>query len=151
MILNWQIKHFSELSLIEFHDLMALRMKVFVVEQNCPYLDLDGKDKKSYHLIGRNGMGEVVATARIVPSGISYPEASIGRICVDERIRGKSKGHELMKTCMTFMVEEFGNVSIRISAQEHLVNFYRAHGFEICSEMYLEDDIPHVEMVYNPI
>lgn len=69
MILEWQIKHFSELTIAEFHDLVALRIRVFVVEQNCPYQELDGKDKKSYHLICRDGMGKIVATARILPPG----------------------------------------------------------------------------------
>ena len=150
MILNWQIKHFSELTLTEFHDIIALRMKVFVVEQNCPYQDLDGKDKKSYHVIGRDGTGELVATARILRTGISYPEVSIGRVIVDEKVRGHAKGHELMKICMQFVVAEFGNVPIRIGAQNHLENFYQSHAFLASSEMYLEDNIPHIEMLYTP-
>jgi ElaA protein len=150
MVLDWQIKHFSELTTLEFHDLIALRMKVFVVEQNCPYLDLDGKDKKSYHLICRDGLGNVVATARILPPGISYPEVSIGRVAIDDKIRGLGKGHELMEKCMTFSNEEFGIVPIRISAQKHLENYYQSHGFDVASEMYLEDNIPHIEMLYVP-
>ncbi|MDD2983308.1 MAG: GNAT family N-acetyltransferase [Crocinitomicaceae bacterium] len=150
MVLEWQIKHFSELTTIEFHDLIALRMKVFVVEQNCPYLDLDGKDKKSYHLICRDGLGNVVATARMLPPGISYPEVSIGRVVIDDKIRGLGKGHELMEKCMLFAIDEFGAVPIRISAQKHLEDYYHSHGFDVSGETYLEDNIPHVEMLYVP-
>lgn len=150
MVLDWQIKHFGELTTMEFHDLIALRMKVFVVEQNCPYQDLDGKDKKSYHLICRDGLGNVVATARMLPLGVSYPEVSIGRMIIDDKIRGLGKGHELMKRCMVFANAEFGSVPIRISAQKHLENYYHSHGFDVSGETYLEDNIPHIEMLYIP-
>lgn len=150
MILDWQIKHFSELSTSEFHDLIALRMKAFVVEQKCSYLDLDGKDKKCYHLICRDGLGKVVATARMIPPGVSYKEVSIGRVVLDDAIRGIGKGHELMDKCMSFAKEEFGNVPIRISAQKHLEAYYNTHGFKSTEKDYLEDDIPHVEMLFTP-
>jgi ElaA protein len=95
--MNFQIKHFSELSLNEFHDLIALRLQIFVVEQNCSYLDLDGKDKLSYHVICRDGKGNCMATARILPAGIIYEEVSIGRVVTDESIRRKGEGHLLMR------------------------------------------------------
>ena len=147
-ILNFQIKHFNELSLIEFHDLIALRVKIFVVEQNCSYLELDGKDKISYHVICRNGTGEIMATARILPQGISYEEVSIGRVVTDESVRGKGEGHLLMKACMDFIRKEFGRVPVKISAQSHLEKFYNAHLFFSTGKEYLEDDIPHMEMLY---
>lgn len=147
-ILNFQIKHFNELSLIEFHDLIALRVKIFVVEQNCSYLELDGKDKLCYHVICRNGTGEIIATARILPQGISYDEVSIGRVVTDESVRGKGEGHLLMKACMEFIRKEFGHIPVRISAQAHLEKFYNAHLFFSTGMEYLEDDIPHVEMLY---
>jgi len=150
MILEWQIKHFSELTTSEFHDLIALRLKAFVVEQNCSYLDLDGKDKRSYHLICRDGLGNVVATARMLPPGVSYKEVSIGRVVLDEKVRGMGKGHELMEKCMVFSKEEFGNVPVRISAQKHLESYYEKHGFKSTGKDYLEDDIPHVEMLFIP-
>jgi ElaA protein len=150
MVLDWQFKHFKELSPTEFHDIVALRVKTFVVEQNCPYLELDGKDKKSYHLICRDGLGNVVATARILPPGISYPEVSIGRVVVDESLRGKGEGHVLMEKCMQFCSEEFGNSPVRISAQKHLESYYEKHGFSSTGKEYLEDDIPHVEMLFKP-
>jgi ElaA protein len=147
MHLDWQVKFYTELTTNEFHDIIALRLKAFVVEQDCSYLDLDGKDKKCYHLICRDGFGKVVATARILPPGLSYPEVSIGRVVIDESIRGKGAGHELMRKSMAFVVEEFGNVPVRISAQKHLEKFYNQHGFVSTGKEYLEDDIPHVEML----
>lgn len=147
MHLDWQVKFYTELTTNEFHDIIALRLKAFVVEQDCSYLDLDGKDKKCYHLICRDGFGKVVATARILPPGLSYPEVSIGRVVIDESIRGKGAGHELMRKSMAFVAEEFGNVPVRISAQKHLEKFYNQHGFISTGKEYLEDDIPHVEML----
>ncbi|MEN9302640.1 MAG: hypothetical protein RL264_1069 [Bacteroidota bacterium] len=150
MQLHYQIKYFSELSTSEFHDLVAVRIRSFVVEQNCPYLELDGKDKKSYHVICRDGKGNIVATARILPPGISYGEVSIGRVVINEEIRGEGKGHELMQQCMEFCKAEFGRVSVRISAQKHLEKFYAKHGFISTGKEYLEDNIPHVEMLFTP-
>lgn len=146
----WQVKYYPELTLNEFHDIIALRLKAFVVEQNCAYLDLDGKDKKSYHVICRDGYGNVVATARILPPGLSYDEVAIGRVVIDESIRGKGIGHDLMDQSMKYAQEEFGKVPIRISAQNHLETYYNKHGFISTGKEYLEDDIPHVEMLYKP-
>lgn len=150
MNLEWQVKHYPDLSTNEFHDIIALRLKAFVVEQNCSYLDLDGKDKKCYHVICRDGFGNVVATARIVPPGLSYSEVAIGRVVLDQSIRGKGYGHDLMKQSMKFAAEEFGDVPIRISAQKHLENYYQYHGFKSTGKEYFEDEIPHVEMLYTP-
>ena len=141
MHLDWQVKYYPELTTNEFHDIIALRLKAFVVEQNCSYLDLDGKDKKCYHLICRDGFGKVVATARILPPGISYPEVSIGRVVLDQ----------LMDQSMKFINEEFGSVPVRISAQKHLENYYNKHNFISTGKEYLEDEIPHVEMLNTPI
>jgi ElaA protein len=150
MHLDWQVKHYPELTTNEFHDIIALRLKAFVVEQNCSYLDLDGKDKKCYHLICRDGFGKVVATARILPPGISYSEVSIGRVVLDQEIRGKGIGHQLMEQSMKFINEEFGSVPVRISAQKHLENYYNTHNFFSTGKEYLEDEIPHVEMLNSP-
>ena len=150
MVLNWEIKHYNDLNINEFHDIIALRLKAFVVEQNCAYLDLDGKDKKSYHLICRNGMGDVVATARILAPGISYDLASIGRVVIDESIRGNGIGHELMQKSVEFALLEFGNSPIQISAQKHLEKYYEQHNFLSTGNEYLEDNIPHVEMKFVP-
>ena len=147
MILDWQIKHYSDLTINEFHDIIALRLEAFVVEQNCTYLDLDGKDKKCYHLICRNGKGDVVATARILPPGISYVDTAIGRVVIKDEIRGHGIGHDLMERCIQFSKQEFGHSPIRISAQKHLEKYYEKHGFSNTGTEYLEDGIPHVEML----
>ncbi|MDX2361190.1 MAG: GNAT family N-acetyltransferase [Crocinitomicaceae bacterium] len=144
--MDWQIKPYIDLTLNEFHDIIALRMKIFVVEQDCPYQDLDGKDKKSYHLIGRNGMGDIVATARIMPPGLGYDDAAIGRVVVDEELRGKGLGHGIMKECIKYALVEFGKAPIMISAQKHLEKYYGQHDFVSTGNEYLEDGIPHVEM-----
>lgn len=148
-MIEWSTKTFNDFTVNEFHDLIALRIEVFIIEQDCPYQELDGKDKKSLHVIA-NCEGDIVATARIVPPGISYEEPSIGRVVIAEKYRGTGLGHELMKQTMTATHSTYGNSAIRISAQEHLIRYYNAHGFKRVSEVYLEDDIPHVEMLYTP-
>lgn len=151
MHLNWQFKPYKELTLNEFHDIIALRLKTFVVEQNCSYLDLDGKDKKCYHLLLRDGLGDVIATARILPPGLSYDEVGIGRVVIHPERRGEGLGHQLMEECIRFAHEEFNVVPIRISAQKHLEEFYGRNGFVSTGKEYFEDDIPHVEMLLTPV
>lgn len=141
------IKHYNELTTTEFHDVLELRIRIFILEQNCPYLELDGKDKEAYHVIGRDETGKVIATSRILPPGISYPEVSIGRVATDEKERKKGIGHEMMKVILNFIEHQFGMAPIRISAQSYLLRFYESHGFMSTGKEYLEDDIPHVEML----
>mgnify|MGYP006171417339 CR=1 FL=1 len=147
--LTWSIKKFNELSLDELYDMIALRIEVFVIEQNCPYQDLDGKDKLSYHLLGKDIENNIVATLRILPQGISYQEVSIGRVVTSEKIRPWKKGHELMKTAMDFITDIFPSENVRLSAQTHLVNYYGKHNFIETGKEYLEDGIPHSEMLYQ--
>lgn len=144
---HFQIKAFDELSTREFHDLLQLRIGVFIVEQNCPYPELDGKDLESFHVIGRSDEGKTVATARILPQGISYPEVSIGRVSSHPDFRSTGLGHRLMDEIHAFIRKQFGNVPVRISAQAYLLEFYEKHGYISTGKEYLEDDIPHVEMV----
>jgi len=145
---SWQIKHYSELSVDEFHDILQLRIEVFVVEQNCPYQEVDGKDKDSFHVICSDEKNQVCATARILPNGIYYPDdVAIGRVVVHKKNRGATLGHELMRESLAFISKQFGATSIRISAQEHLSNYYQSHGFIETGKAYLEDGIPHVEML----
>jgi ElaA protein len=148
-MLNWNFKHYSELSLDEFHDLVALRIKVFVIEQNCPYLDLDGLDKVCYHLLTTNQKNEVVGTARIIPPGLLYPAAGIGRVVLDESVRGEKHGHELMRQCMKFISTIFTTNEIALSAQKHLEQYYNNHGFISTGYEYEEDGIPHVKMIHT--
>ena len=116
------VQPYSALSLDHFHDIIALRIKIFVIEQDCPYQDLDGKDKLAYHLFYTNNEGEVVAATRILPQNISYAEVSVGRVVVDESCRGTGLGHLIMEESMKFVQAEFGPVDVRLSAQKHLEN-----------------------------
>jgi ElaA protein len=145
MSLQWEIKSFEALTVHELYDILRLRSEIFVVEQNCVYLDLDGKDKKALHLFGTYE-DKIVAHARLLPAGISFPEASIGRVVVDSNYRDKKWGHELMQNAIAGIATHFNEVVITIGAQLYLKKFYESHGFVPISEMYLEDDIPHIEM-----
>lgn len=146
MALEWKIKPFNELSVYELYDLLQLRSEVFVVEQNCVYLDLDGKDKVALHLFGQFE-GNIVAHARLFKAGISFDNASIGRVVVSPNYRDKKWGHDLMREAIAGVATHFGETKITIGAQLYLKKFYESHGFVQTSEMYLEDDIEHIEMV----
>lgn len=146
MTIEWKIKPFEALSVNELYDILQLRSRIFVVEQNCVYLDPDGKDKVALHLFGTYD-GEIVAHARLFKAGISFDNASIGRVTVDPDYRDRKWGHELMKQSIAGILEYFGESKITIGAQLYLKKFYESNGFVQCSEMYLEDDIPHIEMV----
>lgn len=146
----WQCKSFSDLSVMELHRLLSLRAAVFVVEQNCPYLDPDNKDENGFHVMGWNG-NEMVACARILPAGISYKEVSMGRVATSASLRGSGIGKVLMSKTMDYIENIFGKVPVKISAQSYLQKFYEDFGFtRTLKEEYLEDAIPHVEMVYLP-
>jgi len=145
--LSWYIKFFEDLTVEEFHDLLKLRIDVFVVEQNCPYPELDLKDKVSFHCFAKDSNEETVAVARILPEGVSYSEISIGRVAVAKKHRMQAIGHELMNECHSFVLKQFNTETIRISAQKYLESFYLSHGYISTGKEYLEDNIPHVEML----
>lgn len=146
--ITWQCKHFRDLSSGEMHAVLALRAAVFVVEQKCPYQDPDYKDEYSLHVMGWSE-GELVAVARILPQGISYDEVSIGRVATSQSVRGTGAGLVLMEKVMVYIKEIFGDVPVRISAQSYLEKYYQKYGFVRSEkEEYLEDDIPHVDMIY---
>ncbi len=145
--ITWITKAFKDLSVDEYWEILHLRTEIFVVEQDCPYQEVDEKDKKSFHIFGRAETGEVIATSRIVLPGVSYNEISIGRVALKKEYRGKGIADEMMLETFKFIEQEFGKVPIRISAQEYLLNFYGKHGFKQIGEGYLEDNIPHVEML----
>ncbi|MCG3164521.1 MAG: hypothetical protein POELPBGB_00275 [Bacteroidia bacterium] len=128
---------------------MVLRQEVFVVEQNCPYLDADGKDKYAYHLLGYDENRKLAAYARIVFPGVSYAEVAIGRVITSQQYRRTGAGKELMRETLKAIENIYGKVSVRISAQTYLVNFYSEFGFTSTGKEYLEDDIPHTEMLRN--
>jgi ElaA protein len=144
-IVKWQIKRFKELSLQELYSLLKLRSFVFVVEQNCVYQDVDGKDEKAIHILGvfKNN---IVAYARIFDQGDYFEETSIGRVVVDSEFRGQNLGHELMKEAISAVKKHFNSNEITISAQLYLKDFYQSHGFIQTSDVYLEDNIPHIQM-----
>ena len=141
------IKHFTQLTLDEFHDIIALRMEVFVVEQDCPYQDLDGKDRDAYHLIIHSDDNQLTGTLRILKAGVYYPEIAIGRVVSHANFRDKKIGHLMMKKAIDFIEKDLKQKSIRLSAQTHLMKFYEKHGFRSTGKEYLEDGIPHTEML----
>lgn len=145
MLLNWQIKRFNELSTLELYKILALRNEVFIVEQNCVYQDVDNKDLKAIHLFAIQN-DEVVAYARIFDAGDYFDKCSIGRVITTPKYRNQKLGHILVQKSIEVIYDYFGKKTITISAQEHLKTFYEQHGFVQTSAMYLEDDIPHIEM-----
>ena len=144
--MNWKIKRFEELTTTELYEILRVRSEVFVVEQTCIYQDLDLKDKKAYHLFCENN-GEIAAYLRILDKGVSYPEISIGRVLTRETNRRIGLAREMMQKAISFVEEELSEMQIRISAQLYLKQFYESLGFLVTSEVYLEDDIQHIEMV----
>ena len=146
--MEWKVKHYNDLKKDTLYNILKERVEVFVVEQECPYPEIDGKDKKSYHLWAEDN-NEIIAYTRIIPKGIAYEESSLGRVLVKMNQRGRGLGRKLMNKSIDFITKELDENEIRISAQERLCDFYVSLGFEKVSEMYLEDEIPHIEMYYN--
>lgn len=141
------IKEFNELNAEELYEILKLRINIFIVEQNCPYEECDDKDKSSYHLYLKDN-DKILAYLRVVKKGISYNEISIGRVVVNSKYRGQNLGRELMTKAINFIINELKEKNIRISAQLYLEEFYKSFGFKSVTEQYLEDNIPHIEMLY---
>ena len=140
---------FNSLNIDELYSILALRSEVFVVEQNCVYQDIDGKDKNALHITGYLNE-EIVAYARIFDKGVIYPEyCSIGRIATSFSERGKKHGHQLVEFSIKQCNKIFNSRAIKISAQAHLEKFYGNHGFFASGETYLEDGIPHIGMLLS--
>ncbi len=157
MKINWSCKPYKELTTEELYDIFRLRISVFVVEQNCPYQDADGKDQKSLHVQGRlipgpspKGEGSLIAYARIVLPCVSYKEISIGRVVTSKEVRRTGAGKLLMEKTMEYIQKEFGKVPIRIGAQAYLQKFYEEFGFVREGDEYLEDGIPHIILLITP-
>lgn len=146
--LHWKLLRFDALAPSDLYDLLRLRAEVFVVEQACAYLDPDGKDcdPQVWHLLGRDAQGRLLAYLRLLPPGLSYDEASLGRVVTSPSARGSGLGHRLMEQALPQLARLWPGSDIQIGAQAHLADFYRRHGFEVCSDGYLEDGIPHVHM-----
>lgn len=143
--MRWHWLRFPELTPDDLYDALALRARVFVVEQG-PYVDPDGLDRHAWHLLGRDDAGTLQACLRVVDPGLKYAEPSIGRVVVSAERRGQGLGRELMQQGIARCTEAWPGRGIRISAQAHLDRFYGSLGFEAVGQPYDEDDIPHLEM-----
>lgn len=148
---HWTCKTFQELSVDDLYSLLRLRSDVFVVEQNCVFLDQDNKDQYCFHILGWDG-NQLVAGTRLVPKGVSYPDYhSIGRVVNSRDYRGLGLGKELMEYSIEKCIEHYGNGPIKIGAQLYLKKFYESLGFVQSSDIYDEDGIDHIEMIRQPI
>lgn len=136
---------------MELYEILALRVNVFVVEQDCPYPELDGKDihPGTLHLWAGNGDTDVAAYLRILAPGVSYPGVSLGRVVTAKSCRGGGLGHDLINKAVELAENHWPGKPIQIGAQEYLKIFYEFHGFSAISDTYLEDNIPHIDMVLN--
>ncbi len=146
-MLSFSLSAFADLSPHALYELLSLRQMVFSVEQNCAYLDCDGKDLYALHLLGREESGRLVAYSRLLPPGTSYAEASIGRVVNHPDVRRSGHGQKLMRESIAQLLHAFGPVPIRIGAQQYLRRFYESFGFITVSEPYDEDGIPHLQML----
>jgi ElaA protein len=146
---NWSWTHFDELGVRELYELLALRCRVFVLEQG-PYLDPDGVDLRSWHLLGRDAGGVLQAYLRAVEPGIKYAEPSIGRVITSPEVRGTGLGRALMREGLSRCAASWPGQGVRISAQARLRRFYGELGFQAVGDEYIEDHIPHLEMLWRP-
>lgn len=147
---QWVCTPFAQLSAAQWYDIVRLRELVFIVEQNCPYLDADGKDCYALHLCAYDTVENhrLAAYCRLLPTGVSYAEASIGRVVNDPAYRRLGLGKILMRQGIHYLFAHLGGIQpIRISAQQYLERFYESLGFITQSDPYLEDNIPHIEML----
>lgn len=144
--LKIEVKTFNDLNLDELYDLLQLRSEVFVVEQDCVYQDIDGKDKEALHVIGFKN-GKIVAYTRCFNPGYYFKEAAIGRVVVKDSERKFGYGHDIMNASQQAISEHYNTTNIKLSAQQYLIKFYEFHGYKTTGEGYLEDGIPHIAMV----
>ena len=145
-MLDIKIKKFNKLTIQELYSLLKLRSEIFVVEQDCVYQDLDGKDAKALHVIGIEN-NEIVAYTRVFKSGDYFDIASIGRVAVHKDHRKYGYGKDIMQASINVVNDKLKEQKIKISAQTYLSRFYTELGFKAIGEGYLEDGIPHIEML----
>ncbi len=147
--LNWKTTAFHQFLNDQLFDVLQLRVDVFVVEQHCAYRELDEYDRhpEARHLCGHDDTGQLVAYARLLPPGLRYPATNLGRFVVRADSRKQGVGHQLLQTALKEISDCWPETPIRISAQDYLQAFYVKYGFLRVSDVYLEDGIPHVEMV----
>ena len=144
----WELKKFNDLTNNELYGILKLRSEVFVVEQNCIYQDLDDKDQVSYHLFLKDN-DEVVATLRIIPENISFDEMAIGRVVVKKSFRKQGISKIMINKAINFIIGDLNKTKIKLSGQAYLKEFYISFGFELTSDVYLEDGIEHFEFLYE--
>ena len=148
---HFQLKIFDELNNQELYQIMQLRNQVFVLEQACAYQDLDGLDQSALHLLSKADSGQIISYARILkPNQCNNTHCSIGRVVVSAEFRQQNLGRLLMQTAIEHARQKFPNIPLKISAQTYLTHFYLALGFVNSGHFYLEDMIPHQEMIYQP-
>lgn len=143
-----KIKTFLELTKEELYKILQLRNQVFVVEQNCVYQDIDTKDQKALHILGYK-KNTIIAYARVFKPNHYFTQASIGRVVVAKNKRKNHYGHQIVEASIQTILKYFNTSTIKISAQKHLEKFYQTHNFTAVGKEYLEDDIPHIAMIFN--
>jgi ElaA protein len=144
-MINWSLKKFADLSPDELYAILRLRSEVFVIEQTCIFQDMDNKDQRSHHLMGWQD-DTLLAYTRLVPAGLAFELASIGRVVTSSKTRGTGAGRQLMLESIRQINNLYGEVPIRIGAQVYLRHFYESFGFKQTSDIYDEDGIDHIEM-----
>jgi len=144
--MRWTCLRFDELGVRQLYDVLALRSEVFVVEQNCVFLDIDGLDPLTLHLLGTGNDGALTAYARLIPPGLKSPDALIGRVVTSPAARGDGSGRALMGEALAQCGRLWPGHAITLHAQAHLERFYGNFGFEPVGQPYVEDGIPHIEM-----
>lgn len=147
-MLQLETKTFQELTISELYQILQLRSEVFVVEQDCVYQDIDGKDEKALHILGKKE-GKIVAYTRCFAPNIYFEEAAIGRVVVKETERKFGYGHQILKASIEEIQQRYQTTTIKLSAQQYLTHFYETHNFKKIGEGYLEDGIPHIAMLKN--
>jgi len=146
MELDWQSASYQQLSTEVLFEILRLRQAIFIIEQECPYPDIDDADKQAIHLCAWNA-GTLAAYARVLAPGVSYTQASIGRIATNKKYRGTGLGKQLMTSAINLTARKFPDHAIKIGAQQHLEPFYKSFGFHTVSEPYDEDGILHIHML----
>ena len=147
--MKWIIKKFKDLTVVELHDIIRLRLNIFVVEQDCVYLDLDGKDFEAYHFFCKldDGSEKIIAYTRLFGPHQYYKEAAIGRVVVDKEYRKDGLGFDLMSKSIDQIEALYDTKTIKVGAQRYLQKFYESLGFVSTGDFYMEDGIPHMYMV----
>lgn len=145
--MRWNLYSFDQLTAPQLYALLQARSEVFVLEQQCPYQDLDGKDQQALHLCCWSAQDQLLAYARLLPAGLSFDEPSIGRVLTSQAGRGQGLARELMQRAISHCRQQYGQQALRIGAQTYLRNFYGSLGFVAASDAYDEDGIEHVQML----